>query len=158
MLFPTITFALFFMIVLPVSWLLLPRRRRWKVFMIAASYVFYGYWDWRFCLLLGASTLANQLFARLIHRSDDERARRRWLVAAIVVNLGVLGFFKYYDFFVTSATNTLHDLGIGVSPELVSVVLPIGSSRARSSGRRSSCPSSRLATTRDTSTRAGPSS
>jgi alginate O-acetyltransferase complex protein AlgI len=126
MLFPTITFALFFMIVLPVSWLLLPRRRRWKVFMIAASYVFYGYWDWRFCLLLGASTLANQLFARLIHRSDDERARRRWLVAAIVVNLGVLGFFKYYDFFVTSATNTLHDLGIGVSPELVSVVLPIG--------------------------------
>jgi alginate O-acetyltransferase complex protein AlgI len=126
MLFPTITFALFFMIVLPVSWLLLPRRRRWKLFMIAASYFFYGYWDWRFCFLLAASTLANQLFARLIHNSDDERARRRWLVAAIVVNLGVLGFFKYYDFFVTSATNTLHDLGIGVSPELVSVVLPIG--------------------------------
>jgi alginate O-acetyltransferase complex protein AlgI len=126
MLFPTITFALFFMIVLPASWLLLPRRRRWKIFMIAASYFFYGYWDWRFCFLLAGSTLANQLFARLIHSSDDERTRRRWLVLAVVVNLAVLGFFKYYDFFVTSATNTLHDLGLGVSPELVSVVLPIG--------------------------------
>ena len=48
MLFPTITFAIFFMIVLPVSWLLMPRRRRWKLFMLAASYFFYGYWDWRF--------------------------------------------------------------------------------------------------------------
>jgi D-alanyl-lipoteichoic acid acyltransferase DltB (MBOAT superfamily) len=126
MLFPTITFAIFFMIVLPVSWLLLPRRRRWKLFMIAASYFFYGYWDWRFCLLLAGSTLVNQLFARLIHASDDPRTRRRWLFAAVAVNLGVLGFFKYYDFFTTSATNALHDMGIGVSPELVSVVLPIG--------------------------------
>ncbi|HEY8218346.1 MAG TPA: MBOAT family protein [Acidimicrobiia bacterium] len=126
MLFPTISFALFFMIVLPVSWLLLPRRRRWKLFMIAASFFFYGYWDWRFCFLLAGSTIANQLFARLIHASDDERARRRWLVVAVAANLIVLGFFKYYDFFVTSATNTLHDLGLGVSPELVSVVLPIG--------------------------------
>jgi D-alanyl-lipoteichoic acid acyltransferase DltB (MBOAT superfamily) len=126
MLFPTITFALFFMIVLPVSWLLLPRRRRWKLFMIAASYVFYGYWDWRFCFLLAGSTIANQLFARLIHRSRNPRTRRRWLVAAIVANLGVLGVFKYYDFFVTSASNTLHDLGMDVSPGLLSVVLPIG--------------------------------
>jgi D-alanyl-lipoteichoic acid acyltransferase DltB (MBOAT superfamily) len=66
MLFPTITFAIFFMIVLPVSWLLMPRRRRWKLFMLAASYFFYGYWDWRFCFLIAASTIVNQLLGRLI--------------------------------------------------------------------------------------------
>ncbi|MEX2256102.1 MAG: MBOAT family protein [Acidimicrobiia bacterium] len=126
MLFPTISFAIFFMIVLPVSWLLMPRRRRWKLFMIAASYFFYGYWDWRFCFLLAGSTLANQLFARLIHDSTDDRVRRRWLVVAIVTNLAVLGLFKYYDFFVTNATNTLRDIGLDLSPTLLSVVLPIG--------------------------------
>jgi len=126
MLFPTITFALFFMIVLPVSWLLLPRRRRWKLFMIGASYFFYGYWDWRFCFLLAGSTLANQLFARQIHAAGDERSRRRWLAVAVIANLAVLGFFKYYDFFVTSATNTLHALGLDVSPQLIAVALPIG--------------------------------
>ena len=126
MLFPTITFALFFMIVLPVSWLLLPRRRRWKLFMIAASYFFYGYWDWRFCFLLAASTIANQMFATMIHRSDDDRVRRRWLMAAVAANLAALGFFKYYDFFVSSATNTLHDVGLEISPQLISIALPIG--------------------------------
>jgi len=126
MLFPTITFALFFMVVLPVSWLLMPRRRRWKLFLIAASYFFYGYWDWRFCFLLAGSTLANQLFARLIDRNEDERVRRRWLVAAVAFNLLLLGFFKYYDFFAANATNTLHDLGLDVAPALISIVLPIG--------------------------------
>jgi alginate O-acetyltransferase complex protein AlgI len=126
MLFPTITFALFFMVVLPTSWLLMPRRRRWKIFMIAASYFFYGYWDWRFCFLLLGSTLANQLFARLIDGQDDDQRRRWWLIAAVVFNLALLGFFKYYDFFASNATNTLHDLGVNVSPELVSVALPIG--------------------------------
>jgi D-alanyl-lipoteichoic acid acyltransferase DltB (MBOAT superfamily) len=50
--FPTIEFALFFAVVLPVSWLLLPHPRRWKIFILGASYFFYGSWDWRFCFLL----------------------------------------------------------------------------------------------------------
>ena len=52
MLFPTATFAIFFMVVLPLSWLLMPRGERWRPFMIAASYVFYSAWDWRFVFLL----------------------------------------------------------------------------------------------------------
>jgi alginate O-acetyltransferase complex protein AlgI len=126
MLFPTITFAVFFMIVLPVSWLLMPRRRRWKLFMIAASYLFYGYWNWRFCFLIAASTIGNQLLAERIHRTDRERAKRFWLIAAVVGNLAVLGYFKYYDFFVTEATNLLDRLGVDVAPEIVSVTLPVG--------------------------------
>jgi D-alanyl-lipoteichoic acid acyltransferase DltB (MBOAT superfamily) len=126
MLFPTITFALFFMIVLPLSWLLMPRRRRWKIFMIAASYFFYGYWNPWFCLLIAASTIGNQLVAQRIHGSTDDTTKRRWLILGLVGNLGVLGYFKYYDFFVSEATNLLHRVGIEISPEIVAVALPIG--------------------------------
>jgi D-alanyl-lipoteichoic acid acyltransferase DltB (MBOAT superfamily) len=125
-LFPTITFAIFFMIVLPLSWLLMPRPVHWKLFMLAASYYFYGYWNWQFVLLIAASTVGNQILGRLIHRSEDERARRGLLALAVVGNLGVLGYFKYYDFFVTSAVNTLDRVGLNISPEIVSITLPIG--------------------------------
>jgi D-alanyl-lipoteichoic acid acyltransferase DltB (MBOAT superfamily) len=126
MLFPTITFAIFFMIVLPVSWLLMPRRRRWKLFMLAASYFFYGYWNWRFCFLIAASTIGNQLFAKAIHRASSERKQRVLLAGAVVANLGLLAYFKYFDFFVTNATNTLDSLGLHLSPDIVAVTLPVG--------------------------------
>jgi D-alanyl-lipoteichoic acid acyltransferase DltB (MBOAT superfamily) len=126
MLFPTITFAIFFMVVLPVSWLLMPRGRRWKIFMVAASYYFYGYWNWRFVFLIAASTIGNHFFAVAISRHDGPRRRRRLLTLAVIANLGVLGYFKYYDFFVSQATNVAHRLGIPISPEIVSVTLPIG--------------------------------
>ena len=126
MLFPTITFAIFFMVVLPVNWLLMQHRTRWKLFMLAASYYFYGYFEWRFCLLIAVSTLFNQLCARLIYRTDDERLRRGVVAAAVVGNLAILGYFKYYGFFVSSATNFLDNIGIGISPGIVSVTLPIG--------------------------------
>ena len=76
MLFPTATFTIFFLVVLPLSWLLMPRGERWRPFIIAASYVFYSAWDWRFVFLLAASTLWNQLFALSIHRRADENARK----------------------------------------------------------------------------------
>ena len=74
MLFPTITFAIFFLVVYTASWLLMPRLRLWKWFIIAVSYVFYGWWDWRFVLLLVAATLVNQALAVQIARA---RRRRR---------------------------------------------------------------------------------
>ena len=126
MLFPTVTFAIFFMIVLPVSWLLMPRRRRWKLFMLAASYFFYGYWNWRFCFLIAAATIGNQLFAKAIHRADTDRRKRWLLTGAIVGNLGLLAYFKYFDFFVSSATNTLNRFGLNLSPTLVAITLPVG--------------------------------
>jgi len=126
MLFPTVTFAIFFMIVLPVSWMLMPRRRRWKLFMLAASYFFYGYWNWRFCFLIAVSTIGNQIFATFIHRADTERKKRLLLTGAVVANLGLLAYFKYFDFFVTNATNTLDKLGVHISPEIVAVTLPVG--------------------------------
>ena len=85
MLFPTATFAIFFMLVLPLSWLLQPRPARWRPFIIAASFVFYGAWDWRFCFLLAFSIVWNQVFAVAIHGRFDPRTRKLLLVTGIPI-------------------------------------------------------------------------
>ena len=126
MLFPTVTFTIFFMIVLPVSWLLMPRPQRWKIFILAASYFFYGYWNWRFIGLLAISTVGNQLFAKAMHATDHEGRRRALLTGAVVMNLGLLAYFKYYDFFVSNASNLLGNVGIDVSSAILTIALPIG--------------------------------
>lgn len=126
MLFPTATFAIFFMVVLPLSWLLMPRGDLWRPFVIAASFVFYAGWDWRFCFLLAFSIGWNQAFALAIHRARSRRLRTQLLVAALAGNLGLLGYFKYYDFFVTSGSNLLAQVGIDLPLEVRSVLLPVG--------------------------------
>ncbi len=126
MLFPTATFAIFFMLVLPLSWLLMPRGERWRPFIILASYVFYSAWDWRFVFLLAASTVWNQLFAQAIHRRSDRRTRKLLVAAAVAGNVALLGYFKYFDFFVTSTNNLFAFVGIDVPLEARSIILPVG--------------------------------
>jgi D-alanyl-lipoteichoic acid acyltransferase DltB (MBOAT superfamily) len=125
-LFPTATFAIFFLLVLPLSWLLMPDVRRWQPFIIAASFVFYAGWDWRFCLLLAFSIVWNQAFALAIHAQKAASARKTLLVAALVGDLGLLAYFKYYDFFVTSTNNLFAVVGIDVPLDVRSIVLPVG--------------------------------
>ena len=89
MLFPTTTFAIFFVIVLPTSWLLMRRRALWQAFMLIASYVFYAWWDWRFVFLLAASTVGNHVAARAIHGRRRGVATQKLLLAlAVAFNLG----------------------------------------------------------------------
>src|SRR3981081_4173169 len=108
MLFPTVQFAIFFPIVLALSWALMSRPRLWKPFIVIASYVFYAAASWRFCFLLAGVTLANQAAAVLIHRArDDERKQKRILALAVALDLGLLGVFKYYSFFVQELANAL---------------------------------------------------
>lgn len=126
MLFPTVQFAIFFAIVLPTSWLLAHRRIPWRVFIIVASYVFYGAWDWRFVFLLGVSTLANQAIATLIHRARVPLGKNLFLWIGVAANLGVLAWFKYYDFFVTSTNSLFDTLGMGTQLPLRQLVLPVG--------------------------------
>ena len=125
MLFPTVTFAVFFAIVLPLNWLLLPRGRVWSVFIIVASYIFYGWWDPRFVLLLGGMTLWNQLMAVVIDRAEG-RARSARLAIAVAGDLAVLGYFKYADFFLVSVHNGFARLGLDVGVPVLQVTLPIG--------------------------------
>ena len=126
MLFPTATFAIFFMVVLPLSWLLMPRGTRWRPFIVVASFVFYSAWDWRFVLLLAVSIAWNHLLASAIHGRAGARPRKQLLTIAIVGNLALLGYFKYYDFFVTSTHNVFAFVGLDVPLEARSIVLPVG--------------------------------
>src|SRR5918999_3128150 len=126
MLFPTATFAIFFMVVLPLSWLLMPRGERWRPFIVGASFVFYSAWDWRFVLLLAASIVWTQVFAHAIHRRSEQRTRKLLLAAAVAGNLALLGYFKYVGFFVASTSNLFAWVGVDVPLEARSVVLPVG--------------------------------
>jgi len=125
-LFPTATFAIFFMVVLALSWLLMPRGERWRPFMIVASFVFYAAWDWRFCFLLAFSIVWNQVFAHALHNRRDERSRKWLLAGALTGNLGLLAYFKYYDFFVTSTNNLFTFVGVDIPLDARSIILPVG--------------------------------
>ena len=126
MLFPTATFALFFLIVLPLSWLAMPKVHRWRPFMIGASYVFYAWWDWRFVFLLAGCTVWNHVMALRIYRSQAVARRKTLLWLALAGNLAVLGYFKYYDFFVSSSDTLLSAIGLEAPVGLRSIVLPVG--------------------------------
>jgi alginate O-acetyltransferase complex protein AlgI len=125
-LFPTATFAIFFLLVLPLSWLTMPHPRRWRAFIIVASYVFYSWWDWRFVFLLAASTLWNHALATAIHRTTVVSRRKALLIVALAGNLGALGYFKYYDFFVSSGDNFLSTVGLSMPIGVRTVILPVG--------------------------------
>jgi alginate O-acetyltransferase complex protein AlgI len=126
MLFPTTDFAIFLCVVFLAHWLLQPHPTRWKVFMIAASYVFYGWWDWHYVWLLAASSAIAQLGALAVHRARTDRGRTVAMVAGVSGALGLLGYYKYYDFFVTNVQNGLNHLGIHLSLPLVSLLFPVG--------------------------------
>ncbi len=126
MIFPTVEFAIFFCVVLALSWALMPRQHLWKPFALAASYVFYSAASPAFCLLLAGVTLANQLAARLVHRTEDERRRRRLVAAAVVADLAALGVFKYYGFFAEEVNAVLDSAGLGLPVPLAAIALPVG--------------------------------
>ena len=126
MLFPTIRFAIFFALVLPASWLLMPKPVRWRVFMIAASFFFYASWNSHYALLLAGSIVGNQVMANVIDRARSDRARRAALVATIVGNLVVLGWFKYAGFLADSTASGLEWTGIHWRPPVPNLLLPVG--------------------------------
>ncbi len=126
MLFPTAQFAIFFAVVLPLSWALMSRPRLWKPFILVASYVFYAAANWRFCLLLAGITLWNQAAAKLIHRSPDDRRRRLLCAGAVAGDLLALGVFKYYGFFTQDIDRVLSGIGLGLPLPLLTIALPVG--------------------------------
>jgi alginate O-acetyltransferase complex protein AlgI len=124
--FPTIEFAVFFVAVFILSWALMPHPRAWRPFILVASYVFYGWVDWRWVLLLVSSSVVNTVAARVIVTSPSARARKNALIAAVGFDLGLLCVFKYFGFFVSEVDEFLDALGLGSPLPLVQIILPIG--------------------------------
>jgi alginate O-acetyltransferase complex protein AlgI len=124
--FPTIQFAVFFPIVLVLSWALMPRQHVWKPFMLAASYFFYSAASPTFCLLLAGVTLGNQVAAKVVHRTQDERRRRLIVGIAVALDLATLGVFKYYGFFAEESNALLDEVGLGLPLPLAAIALPVG--------------------------------
>lgn len=127
LLFPTIDFAIFFGLAFTGNWLLRPYPRAWKLFILAASYVFYGWWDWRFVFLLALSTLLTAVGGAAIYISRSDSTRRMAFVATLIGELGLLGWFKYAGFLSLAMDNVaqrLGDHGVLVAP--IEVTLPVG--------------------------------
>ena len=126
MLFPTVQFAIFFVVVFLGNWLFMQHPIRWRWFVLTASYFFYGFWDWRFTGLLAGTTLVNQFFATRMATARSSRTRQLMLAAVLIADLGVLAFFKYYGFLVTSVTDTLEAMGLNANLPLLEIILPVG--------------------------------
>lgn len=125
MVFNSLTFILFFTIVLLLHNSPLPWRIK-KFNLLAASYVFYAAWNPPFILLLWGSTVVDWLVARQIHRQSDQARRKAWLVVSIVVNLGFLGFFKYGKFFLENWQLLMASIGVQYTPPEWNILLPVG--------------------------------
>ena len=127
MLFNSIAFLVFLPIVFAAYWLITRNGKRWQnAVLLAASYVFYGWWDWRFLLLLAFSTAIDFLAGILLDRERDDRRRRTLLWVTVALNLGLLAYFKYFGFFVDSAVRLLQTLGFQANPWSLNILLPIG--------------------------------
>lgn len=125
MLFDSPAFAVFLIVVVLLYWRL---NRRWQnIFLLSASYFFYGWWDWRFLLLMAGSTMIDYLIAKKIPGLSNPAQRRAMLILSLAINFSFLGFFKYFNFFVQSFAALLSTVGFhNVPSSLLRVLLPPG--------------------------------
>ena len=125
MLFIELRFLFFFLAVFGVYWNL-PWHRARKAWLLLASYGFYAAWDWRFLGLILTSTVIDWFAGKGVAASQDPGRRRAWLLLSLSANLGILGFFKYYNFFVDSAASLLAAIGLPAGEWTLSIILPVG--------------------------------
>ncbi|MBR1927315.1 MAG: MBOAT family protein [Bacteroidales bacterium] len=126
MTFNSLIFAAFLPIVFCLYWFVFARSLKWQnLLVVAASYVFYGWWDWKFLILIAITSFCSWWSGLLIHRFREERRKAWWISAAnIILNLGILGLFKYYDFFARSFADLF--LGGKADGILLHLILPVG--------------------------------
>jgi alginate O-acetyltransferase complex protein AlgI len=131
-LFPTLAFHIFFLAIFALNWLLRNALEWRKLLLLVASWVFYGVWDWRFVALLQASAVLNWAAAKAIDISTNINKGRRQrlgkaiLISAIIANLLLLGFFKYFGFFALQVQGLLQMLGWQRDMAMISIILPVG--------------------------------
>lgn len=127
MFFNSFEFLVFFTVVFVLYWFVAGKSfRAQNIILLIASYFFYAFWDWRFLFLLAFSTFLDYSTGLAIFRAGSKRKKKSWLLLSVIINLGFLGFFKYYNFFVNSFAEMLSHFGFGVSMPLLNIILPVG--------------------------------
>lgn len=127
MLFNSIEFAIFLPVVFACYWFIPGKYvKSQNLLIIAASYLFYGWWDWRFLSLIIFSTVVDYLVGFELGKTQTKIKRKALLWTSIIVNLGFLGFFKYYNFFLDSFIDAFSFFGTKVEGRSLNIILPIG--------------------------------
>ncbi len=127
MLFNSIDFAIFLPIVFILYWFVFNKNlRHQNLLIVISSYVFYGWWDWRFLSLILFSTIVDYFVGLRLSKEEDKRKRQILLWISILVNLGFLGFFKYYNFFLDNFVTAFSFFGNPINPQGLNIILPVG--------------------------------
>jgi alginate O-acetyltransferase complex protein AlgI len=127
MFFNSIDFAVFLPIVFILYWLIGSKSLKLQnLLIVIASYVFYGWWDWMFLSLIFFSTVVDFSVGQKLKTEDNQTKRNILLWVSIIVNLGFLGFFKYYNFFLDNFITAFTLFGTGVKPNTLNIILPVG--------------------------------
>lgn len=127
MLFNSLEFVIFLPLVFIIYWGAYDRSLRLQnTILFIASYTFYGWWDWRFLFLLAFSSIVDFITGHLIYTTQNSSRRKIFLSISVIVNLGLLGFFKYYGFFIESFQELLTNLGFYADISTLRIVLPVG--------------------------------
>jgi len=127
MLFNSLNFAIFLPIVFLLYWFVTNKHLNLQnALLLVASYFFYACWDWRFLFLLIFSTLLDYYTGLKMQDAENQKSKRIWFWLSVIVNLGFLGVFKYYNFFAESFTESLSHFGFQINPYTLRVILPVG--------------------------------
>jgi alginate O-acetyltransferase complex protein AlgI len=127
MLFNSLDFAIFLPIVFLLYWFVAQRNLKLQnALIVVASYVFYGWWDWRFLSLIIFSTVVDYLVGQKLRTQNQQSKRKVLLWISIIVNLGFLGFFKYYNFFLESFIDAFSLFGMQINANSLNIILPVG--------------------------------
>jgi D-alanyl-lipoteichoic acid acyltransferase DltB (MBOAT superfamily) len=128
MLFNSLSFAIFLPIVFILYWFVINKNLKFQnILLLVASYFFYACWDWRFLFLLMFSTFLDYFTGlKMQETAGNQKKKRFWFWLSVTVNLGFLGVFKYYDFFVESFTGAIAHFGFKINPWTIKVILPVG--------------------------------
>lgn len=126
MLFNSLSFAIFLPVVFALYWMLRQHLKSQNILLLISSYVFYGWWDARFLSLIVASTVVDFFLGKYLVKAKSMASRKWLLSASMLFNLGLLGVFKYYNFFIENFAHLAHSLGFHTNPTLLSIALPVG--------------------------------
>jgi len=127
MLFNSISFLIFLPTIFILYWSTNKFNLKFQnVLILIASYLFYGWWDWRFLSLIAFSTFVDYIAGLQIEKHTNKNYKYIWLSVSVIVNLGFLGFFKYYNFFTDNLIQTLSFLGYKPNIQSLNIILPVG--------------------------------